>query len=206
MCNGSKSHNPFSINNCNGVTGVPHLTWVPPMTRMGRLLTRIFHTCCRIRGWDRRPACPGRRLADRNVKQHPAINRVFSTLIVLRIPPGQWPGGTGGSPVPPRRCEIYGLTVGRTVICQFRPIRGIRGSNRQAGGIPPLPRVVPAASTTLGQDPGQPPPPARAQNQAEKAWLVLPPAGAGARAVEKSGGKFRTPMVVRIKWPRRIEG
>jgi hypothetical protein len=43
------------------------------------------------------------------VKQHPAIKRVFSTLIVLRIPPGQWPGGTGGSPVPPRRCEIYGL-------------------------------------------------------------------------------------------------
>jgi len=74
-----------------------------------RVLTRIFHTCCRIRGWDRRPACPGRRLADRNVKQHPAIKRVFSTLIVLRIPPGQWPGGTGGSPVPPRRCEIYGL-------------------------------------------------------------------------------------------------
>ena len=73
------------------------------------ILARIFHTCCRIRGWDRRPACPGRRLADRNVKQHPAIKRVFSTLIVLRIPPGQWPGGTGGSPVPPRRCEIYGL-------------------------------------------------------------------------------------------------
>jgi hypothetical protein len=28
MCNGSKSHNPFSINMCNGVTGVAHLTWV----------------------------------------------------------------------------------------------------------------------------------------------------------------------------------
>jgi hypothetical protein len=28
MCNGSKSHKPFSINMCNGVTGVPHLTWV----------------------------------------------------------------------------------------------------------------------------------------------------------------------------------
>ena len=35
MCNGSKSHKPFSINNCNGVTGVPHLTGMPPMTRMG---------------------------------------------------------------------------------------------------------------------------------------------------------------------------
>jgi hypothetical protein len=35
MCNGSKSHKPFSINNCNGVTGVPHLSWLPPMTRMG---------------------------------------------------------------------------------------------------------------------------------------------------------------------------
>ena len=28
MCNGSKSHKPFSINNCNGVTGVPHLSWL----------------------------------------------------------------------------------------------------------------------------------------------------------------------------------
>jgi hypothetical protein len=37
MCNGSKSHNPLIINMCNGVTGVPHLTWMPPMTRMGRL-------------------------------------------------------------------------------------------------------------------------------------------------------------------------
>jgi hypothetical protein len=85
--------------------------------------TRIFHTCCRIRGWDRRPACPGRRLADRNVKQHPAIKRVFSTLIVLRIPPGQWPGGTGGSPVPPRRCEIYGSSPVGAAYSSFRGAR-----------------------------------------------------------------------------------
>ena len=56
-------------------------------------------------------------------------------------------------------------------------IRVIRGSNRQAEGKPPLPRVAPAASATLGQDPGQPPPPARAQNQAEKALLVLATSG-----------------------------
>jgi hypothetical protein len=56
-------------------------------------------------------------------------------------------------------------------------IRVIRGSNRQAGESPPLPRMVPAASTTLGQDPGQPPSPARAQNQADKALLVLATSG-----------------------------
>ena len=69
----------------------------------------------------------------------------------------------------------------------IRVIRVIRGSNRQAGGNPPLPRVVPAASTTLGQDPGQPPPPARAQNQADKALLVLATSG-GQR---KGCGKYR---------------
>ena len=100
MCNGSKSHNPFSINMCNGVTGVPHLTGLPPMTRMG-------------------------------------------------------------SP------------IGQGSYSSFQPIRAIRGNRASVrqGGIPPLPRVLAAAASTLGKDP-----------------------------------KFRTPMVVRIKWPRRIEG
>jgi hypothetical protein len=111
MCNGSKSHKPFSINNCNGVTGVPHLTGLPPMTRRG--------------------------ISER----------------------GQ----------------------GSYLRCPIHPCHPCHpGSNRQAGGIPPWPRVVPAASATLGQDPGQPPPPARAQNQAEKALLVLATSGGGA--------------------------
>jgi hypothetical protein len=109
ICNGSKSHKPFSINNCNGVTGVPHLTGLPPMSRMGS----------------------------------------------------------------PERGQGSYLPV--------QSIRVIRGSNRQAEGKPPLPRVAPAASATLGQDPGQPPPPAGAQNQAEKALLVLATSGGAAQ-------------------------
>ena len=76
MCNGSKSHNPLIINMCNGVTGVPHQSSMPPMTRMGS--------------------------------------------------PERGPG----SYLP---------------VQSIHAVRVIRGSNRQAGGKPPLPRVVPAA-------------------------------------------------------------
>jgi hypothetical protein len=83
ICNGSKSHKPFSINNCNGVTGVPHLTWMPPMTRMGRL-----------------PYCGE---GDDSSQSNPSVSSVKSVL---------------------------------------------RGTKT-----PTLPKVVPAASTTLGKDP-----------------------------------------------------
>jgi hypothetical protein len=115
MCNGSKSHKPFSINNCNGVTGVAHLSWVPPMTRMGRL---------RLCGGLRFKANP----------THPCH------------PWYPW-----------------------------------------SDAAPPLPRVAPAASATLGKGPKLGPPPAHAQNQAEKALLVLATSG-GRR---KGCGKYR---------------
>jgi len=61
-------------------------------------------------------------------------------------------------------------------------------------------QFVKPVNTHLCQDPGQPPPPARAQNQAEKARLVLPPAGAGARAVEKAGGKLEHQSLRKLRF------
>jgi Na+/H+ antiporter NhaD/arsenite permease-like protein len=33
----------------------------------------------------------------------------FLPKAALELPPGQWPGGTGGSPVPPKKHEVWGL-------------------------------------------------------------------------------------------------
>ena len=123
MCNGSKSHNPFSINNCNGVTGVPHLTWVPPMTRMGGssggfVFILPAHPCHPWHPW------------------HP------------------WSTGRK-----PPLCQEW--------------LRDIRHT---------------------WQRPGSAAAPARGQNQAEKALLVLATSGGAAAGGGKGRGKVRAPV------------
>jgi hypothetical protein len=47
--------------------------------------------------------------------------------VALEIPPGQWPGGTGESPVPPRRFEICGRGCVRFQIWTVRTEIGCCG-------------------------------------------------------------------------------
>src|ERR1035438_7197615 len=73
MCNGSKSHKPFSINNCNGITApdpqrppLPHAPdAVPPsamhQTRLRRVRLHLNLTDFIFPEWGRRAAPSGRR-------------------------------------------------------------------------------------------------------------------------------------------------
>ena len=76
---------------------------------------RVFHGRSHELGWHRLPACAVRRLAGRNGCEVVLAKVGWNPKTTPAISPGQWPGGTGESPVPPIGWEISRLA--RAVQC-----------------------------------------------------------------------------------------
>ena len=74
-------------------------------------LTRIFHRRPPQPGWHRLPAGAVRRLAGRNGCDAGLAPARWKLNPSPSRPPGQWPGGTGESFVPPAGYEISGLSA-----------------------------------------------------------------------------------------------
>jgi hypothetical protein len=90
-------------------------------------LTRLFHTRHPF-GWVAQATRLCRSATRRPEPRVTHCSRDTALLpkVPLGFPPGQWPGGTGESPVPPRNYEMCRLNAAKTRVMAFSPL-GITG-------------------------------------------------------------------------------